>query len=438
MRRFWWYALITAAALVAGCGGSDGGGRSSTAPQSPALDARLYNGHYVSTCSAIPDGSNYETGTPLYAKLVFTVSLHSANNVADLSGRFDFYDDNACTGSALGAVAYDTGSSHLYLVAEKTVTGGTGHKVILEFMPVGSISYSAGPTSDTVLLGSVLRLKIPRILATGFYVGDLWRLQDNDLYDGDDSAYDNEGFPVSLSSTVWANQVPSLPTAPAAPCAGAVTLGWNATPYTCAASSVPTASGRSIALAYSFGGVSGSTTASCQNSSWSVQTGGTCSTTYIPVTCSAQTVNWTSGANTCSGTVPLTGAGNTVSVTNTTPGLEGGQVMSCQSNGSWTPFVAGHCNTPPPPITNPAQLAQVKNCIACHAVTGTGYNANLPSFERIADRYRHNPPAAGVLENRVKSGSNTNAYGSLPMPANPQVSDSDLAILIPWILSQPQ
>ncbi|EGI78095.1 cytochrome c class I [Hylemonella gracilis ATCC 19624] len=112
--------------------------------------------------------------------------------------------------------------------------------------------------------------------------------------------------------------------------------------------------------------------------------------------------------------------------------------MSCQNSGNWIPVVAGLCNTPPPPITDPVQLAQAKNCIACHAVTGTGYSASLPSFERIADRYRNNPPAAGVLESRVKSGSNSGFYGSFPMPANPQASDSDLAILIPWILSQPQ
>ena len=436
MRQFWRYAAMTAAALVIGCGGGGGGGSSTTPPLNPSLDARLYNGHYVSGCSALPDSSNYETGYPLYAKLVFTVSLYSANAVADLSGRFDFYDDSACTGTALGAVSYNTGSSHLYLMAEKAVTGGTGHKVILELMPVGGISYSAGPTADTVLLGSVLRLKIPKILVTGFYMGDLWRLQGNDLYDGDDSSYDSAGFPVNLSSTVWAGKVSSLPAAPEAPCPGAITLGWSATPYHCTASSLPTASGRSIPLAYALGSVNGAATASCSNGSWTVLPGGTCNTSYIPATCPSQVINWTSGANSCSGTAPLTGAGNTVSVTNTTPGLEGGQIMSCQNSGNWTPLAPGRCEPPPAPITDPMQIAQNKNCIACHAVTGTGYSANLPSFERIADRYRGSPPAAGVLETRVKSGSNTGAYGTLPMPANPQISDAELAIVIPWILAQ--
>ncbi|MFO6421220.1 c-type cytochrome [Hylemonella sp. W303a] len=444
MRRFWGYAAATLAALVMGCGGgSDGNtgsgdGSNSTTPQSPELDARLYNGHYVSECSAVPDGSNYETGSPLYAKLVFTVALQTESSVASLSGRFDFYDDNACTGTALGAVSYNVGSSHLYLVSEKSIAGGAAHKVILELMTSGNVSYSAGPTSDTVLLGSVLRLKIPRILATGFYTSDLWRLKDDNLYDGDETAYDNEGFPVSLSSTVWAKRVPSLPSAPEEPCVGATALGWSSTSNFCHSSTVPTASGRSIALTYSFGGISGATTAICQNGSWSVQAGGTCSTSYVPVTCPAQTINWTSGANTCSGSVSLTGAGNTVSVTNTTPGLQGGQIMNCQSNGTWAPIVAGICNTPPPPITDPMQLAQAKNCLACHAVTGTGYSVGFPSFERIAERYRNSPPAPGVLESRVKSGSNSGVYGSFPMPANPQASDSDLAILIPWILSQPQ
>lgn len=438
MRQFWRYAAMTTAALAVGCGGGGGGSSSSPSPSNTTLDARLYNGNYASECAPVPDGTNYETSAPLYARLVFNVSLFSASTVADLGGRFDFYDDDACTGTALGAVEYSASSSNLYLVAAKAVTGGTGHKVILELMPVGSTSYSAGPTADTVLLGSVLRLKIPRILVTGFYLPDLWRLQGNDLYDGDPDSYDNQGYPASLSATAWASKVGTLPAAPASPCAGATNLGWNATPYSCNAPTVPTASGRTIPLTYSLGSVSGAATASCSNGSWSVEAGGTCNTTYVPVTCPAQTISWTSGAYTCSGTVPLTGAGNTVSMTNTTSGLDGGQFMSCQNTGSWTPLAAGRCEPPPPPITDPAQLAQAKGCLACHAVTGAGYNANLPSFERIADRYRGSPPAAGVLENRVKNGVYTGAYGTLPMPANSQVSDDDLAILIPWILAQPQ
>ena len=440
MRQFWRYAAVTAAALAIGCGGGGGDGASTTPPPlTPVLDARLYNGHYVSECDPLPDSSNYETGDPLYARLVLTVSLNSASAVADLSGRFDFYDDNACTDTALGAVTYTTGTSHLYLVAEKAVTGGTGHKVVLELMPVGSTSYSAGPTADTVLLGSALRLKIPKILATGFYIADLWRLQGNDLYDGDGSSYDSQGFPANLSSTVWASKASSLPAAPDAPCAGSHWLYWTAH-ATCATYTVPKASGRTLVLTHTGGGGTGGTaTASCSNGTWSVLPGAICNATYVPVTCPAQTLTWTSGANTCSGTVPLTVAGLTLHVANTTSGLVGAQFTSCQSSGNWTPVVPGSCDTPPPPtppITDPVQLAQVKNCIACHAVTGTGYSANLPSFERIADRYRGSPPAAGVLETRVKSGSNTGAYGTLPMPANPQISDAELAIVIPWILAQ--
>lgn len=419
-----------------GVGGGGGGGGSTSAPSSSQLDARVYSGHYVSKCSPTSVGSNYENGRPLYAKLVFTISSYSAGPVADLSGRFDFYDDNACTGTAQGAVTYVTGTSHFYLIAEKAVTGGTGHKVVLELMPRDT-NYSAGPTADTVLLGSVLRLKIPKTLATGFYVSDIWRLQGNDLYDGDSANYDSQGFPMNLSGTAWAGKVASLPTAPEAPCAGSVNLGWSsATPsFACNAHTVPTASGRSIPLSYSFASVNGAATASCSNGSWSVQVGGTCATTYVPVTCPAQTINWTSGANMCSGTVPLTGPDTSVSVANTVSGLDGGQIMSCQKDGSWTTLGAGRCDTPPAPITDPVQLAQAKNCLACHAITGTGYSNDLPSFKRIADHYRGNEPAAGVLENKVKNGS-SGVFGSLPMSANPQVSDSDLAILIPWILSR--
>ena len=90
MRQFRRYAAMTVVVLAVGCGGGGGGSSSTPAPNNTTLDARLYNGQYVSECASVPDGSNYETGAPLYAKLVFTVSLFSASAVADLNGRFDF------------------------------------------------------------------------------------------------------------------------------------------------------------------------------------------------------------------------------------------------------------------------------------------------------------------------------------------------------------
>jgi cytochrome c len=77
----------------------------------------------------------------------------------------------------------------------------------------------------------------------------------------------------------------------------------------------------------------------------------------------------------------------------------------------------------------------LKNCILCHSVTSPAQSVGGISMQVIADRYRGNPPAAGVLEGRVTRGS-AGAFGTMPMPANPQISDAELAIVIPWILSQ--
>jgi cytochrome c len=90
---------------------------------------------------------------------------------------------------------------------------------------------------------------------------------------------------------------------------------------------------------------------------------------------------------------------------------------------------------PPRPLTDPFQIAQQKNCIACHSVTSSAESVNGVSMQVIAQRYRGNPPAAGVLEAKVKGGS-IGTFGTMPMPANPQISDAELAIVIPWILAQ--
>uniref|UniRef100_UPI0035A1263A c-type cytochrome n=1 Tax=Ramlibacter montanisoli TaxID=2732512 RepID=UPI0035A1263A len=69
----------------------------------------------------------------------------------------------------------------------------------------------------------------------------------------------------------------------------------------------------------------------------------------------------------------------------------------------------------------------------CHSARGAASSVNGVSFQVIADRYRTSPAAAGVLESRVKLGS-VGTFGSVPMPANPQITDAELAIVIPWIL----
>jgi cytochrome c len=69
----------------------------------------------------------------------------------------------------------------------------------------------------------------------------------------------------------------------------------------------------------------------------------------------------------------------------------------------------------------------------CHSVTNA--ESAWLSFETIAAFYRNNPPAPGVLEAKIKSGG-IGVFLDLPMPANPQISDDELAIVVPWILSR--
>lgn len=103
-------------------------------------------------------------------------------------------------------------------------------------------------------------------------------------------------------------------------------------------------------------------------------------------------------------------------------------------NTDTTPYSSCALRPPPrPPITDPQQLAQARNCFACHLETGGTLIG--PSFEQVADRYRDDPLPPGELESRIRNGTVRN-WNTFPMPANPQVSDADLAILVPWILSR--
>lgn len=75
-------------------------------------------------------------------------------------------------------------------------------------------------------------------------------------------------------------------------------------------------------------------------------------------------------------------------------------------------------------------LATSKNCMACHAVDRKLVG---PSFKDIAKKY--DKSAADMLATKVIKGG-SGAWGPVPMPANPQVSDADAKKLVAWILAQ--
>lgn len=82
------------------------------------------------------------------------------------------------------------------------------------------------------------------------------------------------------------------------------------------------------------------------------------------------------------------------------------------------------------PVFADQALAQKSNCLACHQVANKVVG---PSFKDIAKKYA-GKDASATLVGKVKGGG-SGAWGAIPMPANPQLSDDDAKKLVSWILS---
>ena len=76
-------------------------------------------------------------------------------------------------------------------------------------------------------------------------------------------------------------------------------------------------------------------------------------------------------------------------------------------------------------------LATSKNCLACHApdrkVVG-------PSFKDVSAKYANDKAAADKMAYKIVKGG-VGAWGAVPMPANPQVSEAESKKLAAWVLS---
>ena len=77
-------------------------------------------------------------------------------------------------------------------------------------------------------------------------------------------------------------------------------------------------------------------------------------------------------------------------------------------------------------------LAQSKNCLACHAQAKKVIG---PSIESIAAKY----PAAdaariAALAKKVREGG-VGVWGAIPMAANPQVNAAESETLVKWFLA---
>ncbi len=77
------------------------------------------------------------------------------------------------------------------------------------------------------------------------------------------------------------------------------------------------------------------------------------------------------------------------------------------------------------------ELAQKKNCMACHAVDKKLVG---PSYKDVATKYAGQGDAADKLATKIMKGG-AGVWGPVPMPANPQVSAAEAKQLAQWVLS---
>jgi cytochrome c len=77
-----------------------------------------------------------------------------------------------------------------------------------------------------------------------------------------------------------------------------------------------------------------------------------------------------------------------------------------------------------------ADMAQKKNCMACHA---TDKKLIGPGYKEVAAKYAGQKDAADKLAQKIQKGG-SGVWGAVPMPANPQVSEAEAKKLAEWVL----
>ena len=95
---------------------------------------------------------------------------------------------------------------------------------------------------------------------------------------------------------------------------------------------------------------------------------------------------------------------------------------------SWLYFTLGAL-VAAPAFANP-ELAQKKNCMACHTVDKKVIG---PGFKEVAAKYAADKSAADNLSKKILKGG-TGVWGNAVMPPNPHVSEAEAKQLTAWIL----
>ena len=83
-----------------------------------------------------------------------------------------------------------------------------------------------------------------------------------------------------------------------------------------------------------------------------------------------------------------------------------------------------------PAFANP-DLAQKKNCMACHAIDKKLVG---PAYKDVAAKYAGQKDAVEKLTQKVLKGG-SGVWGAVPMPANAQVNEAEARQLVQWVLS---
>ena len=77
-----------------------------------------------------------------------------------------------------------------------------------------------------------------------------------------------------------------------------------------------------------------------------------------------------------------------------------------------------------------AELAQKKNCLACHA---TDKKLVGPAYKDVAAKYAGQKDAVAKLAEKIQKGT-SGTWGPVPMPAN-QVTPEEAKQLATWVMS---
>ena len=80
---------------------------------------------------------------------------------------------------------------------------------------------------------------------------------------------------------------------------------------------------------------------------------------------------------------------------------------------------------------DPDEFYKTNNCLACHRID----RATLgPSFKTIAAKYVDDKGADLMLAKKIREGG-MGVWGQVPMPAQPQVNETEALTLARWILA---